>query len=525
MKEVSSIKDIIDGRVNCVRQDTDIQPAEELLDMIVNNEKFSTIKNSSIIVSGSIKNIKNNKNYEVKVNKKEVSIDNQLNFKIDLQLLKGTNYIDIVLSENGIERIKKSIVVYCKIKSFSEKEVILWVEQFPNSHNLKTIEDIENMMLVAKDAGITSFGIDVKGPEGFVSYKKNDLSKSSHASEMKHPKKSGTSKEIDLLEEFVRTAHKLGMKVFASLNVFVEGSIVLGESDVLNKYPEWEEIVQRPEDKGALLPLSQSNFDSKLLSFVNPANDEVQELQLKRFEEVLKNYDIDGVNLDRCRYDNIYSDFSDVTKEKFQAYLSKKNKVLKNWPKDVYKIEVDGSMTKGSLYNDWWCFRSMIIKEFAEKVRELVNRYIELKGKKIMLSAYVGSWYEYLYQNGINWASPRFKYDSRLAFPDDSLYTEEYSKTGYIDNLDFIMIGAYYDTVEEVNKYITIGNIVTNGEIPIYTGIALTEIPKPEAQREIFQEALDNSDGLMIFDLCYTNWPIQKAAIKNNYYKDIYLDK
>jgi uncharacterized lipoprotein YddW (UPF0748 family) len=380
---------------------------------------------------------------------------------------------------------------------------------------LHTTEDIERMMITAKDSGITAFGIDVKGPEGFVSYKKNDLSNSAYISEIKHPKKSKANVDIDLLEEFVTLAHKLEMKVFASINVFVEGSIILGESAVLNEHPEWEEIVQRPEDKGALLPLSKSSFDKKLISFVNPANDEVQEFQLKRFEEVLKNYEIDGVNLDRCRYDNMYADFSQVTKEKFEEYLSEKNKILESWPNDVYKIEIDGSVTKGSLYNDWWCFRSTLIKEFAEKVRNLVNKYSSLKGRKILLSAYVGSWYEYLYQNGINWASPKFKYDSRLAFPEDSLYTEEYAETGYTDSLDFIMIGTYYETAEEINKYITLGNIITNGELPIYAGMALTEIPEPEVQREVFQAALNNSNGLMLFDLCYTNWPVQKAAIKN----------
>lgn len=32
------------------------------------------------------------------------------------------------------------------------------------------------------------------------------------------------------------------------------------------------------------------------------------------------------------------------------------------------------------------------------------------------MAAYVGSWYEVYYQNGVNWASNQFKYDDRLSF-------------------------------------------------------------------------------------------------------------
>ena len=52
-------------------------------------------------------------------------------------------------------------------------------------------------------------------------------------------------------------------------------------------------------------------------------------------EEVLKNYDIDGIVLDRCRYDNLYADFSHVTRNAFEEYLEKEGKVLENFPIQV----------------------------------------------------------------------------------------------------------------------------------------------------------------------------------------------
>lgn len=516
MKELN---DIINGRVNCKNESYNCElyqeRSKEAIEILIDNEKMYTVTDTYVNVIGSIRGTKKNNSYTLMINNEEAKLAENFTFSIDAKLLEGTNFIDLVLYENEEAVKRECITVYRKIKGFKDKEVVLWVEQFPNAKNFHCVEDIENMMLTAQKAGITAFGIDIKGPEGYVSYRKNDLSSSPYISEISHPKKSGVSKDFDLLEEFITMAHKHKMKVFASINVFVEGNLILGETAFLKNHPDWEEIVQRPEDKGALLPISKSSFDKKILSFVNPANEEVQLLQLKRFEEVLKNYQVDGVNLDRCRYDNMYSDFSETTREKFEDFLTVRNLKINSWPDDIYKIEEDGSLVKGSLYNYWWLFRSSLIKDFAAKVRALVDMYSELKGEKILLSAYVGSWYEHLYQNGINWASPNFKYDSRLAFPEENIYTKEYAETGYTDLLDFIMIGTYYETAEEINKYITLGNIITNGELSIYAGMALTEIPDAGVQREVFQAALNNCNGLMLFDLCYTNWPVQEAALKN----------
>lgn len=98
-------------------------------------------------------------------------------------------------------------------------------------------------------------------------------------------------------------------------------------------HPEWEEVVQRPEDKGQLLPNSktiaaQQAREGKrvILSFVNPSNPEVQDFQLARIEEVLKNYDVDGVVLDRCRYDNLFADFSDLSKNSLQTIYQVKER-------------------------------------------------------------------------------------------------------------------------------------------------------------------------------------------------------
>jgi hypothetical protein len=116
----------------------------------------------------------------------------------------------------------------------------------------------------------------------------------------------------------------------------------------------------------------------------------------------------------------------------------------------------------------------------------------------------------------VNWGSKNFRFDPALSIPNESVYTPEYYETGYIEYLDFLMIGAYQTTSQEIQKYISLGNIVTNGEIPLYAGIAMNNVQEPDVQREVFQAGLTSTNGLMLFDASHiNNWPITAAALQD----------
>ena len=68
------------------------------------------------------------------------------------------------------------------------------------------------------------------------------------------------------------------------------------------------------------------------------------------------------------------------------------------------------------------------------------------------------------------------------------------------------MIGCYYDTSEMIEKYATIGNLVTNHQVPVIASLSLPHLPTQEALNVGTKACLDFSDGVMIFDLCYTDW-------------------
>lgn len=489
----------------------------------LNNDDWSTVTVPKLTISGKLENVEPGIPYSVQVNQTNVTLKTDHTFQVDMALAEGVNYLDVIAAKNGVENDRKSLIVFYKKQTGTAKEVVLWVDQGTNIFKLQTPDNVRDMLTKAKDAGVTAIALDVKGVEGFANYKKNDLTGRPHISQMTAPTRAGANPNLDMLEEFITYGHQMGIKIHAAFNVFAEGSPAHNEYGLLNQHLDWEEHVFRPEDGGQILRLRESNYfksGKSLVAFVNPANDDVRAFELKNMEEVIKNYDVDGVVLDRTRYDNETADFSPLTRTKFEAFLANRGKQLTNWPADVFSY-VNNVRQNGPLIDDWWEFRSLTIKTFTDDVRALTDRYTALKGKKIQSSAYVGSWFESYYLNGVHWGSPNFRYDSRLQFPEDSLYTDSYYATGYTNNIDFLMIGTYQTTQKEIEHHITLGNIVTNGEVPMYASIALANIQDPPLQRSVFQAGLSQSNGLMLFDYSQVNWPVVKASIQNvEYVKD-----
>ncbi|GIP31545.1 family 10 glycosylhydrolase [Paenibacillus sp. J2TS4] len=521
------------GDIIKLRKNGEVVPVTELMTgqgprarLTLDNAQIYTVTGPQTEIGGLVTNRSDDASYTLTVNGQTVAIAADGTFRHVYSLVSGVNYIDIALSKNGILQDEQSLIVYYHPPQSLPKKVFLWVDQGSNAVSFQTSQSVRDMLDKAKDAGVTDVLLDVKGVEGFASYQRNDLTGRPYVSEMTAPTRAGANPDLDLLEEFIRHGHELGLKVHAAFNVFAEGSFAHNEFAVLNDHLDWEEYIYRPEDNGEIKRLRESAYGKKdaLVAFVNPANDDVRHYQLLGFEEVMKNYDVDGILLDRGRYDNFFADFGEVSRAKFEAFLAERGKSVNQWPHDVFHYAPDGSRVNGPLIADWWEFRSATIQSFTEEVKELAERYEALTGREIQTSAYVGSWYESYYLNGVNWASPQFRYDSRLGFPEDYLYTDTYYNTGYTDNLDFLIIGTYQTTARQIEKYITLGNILTNGDLPLYAGMALSNLQDPALQREVFQAGLTKTNGLMLFDYSQVNWPIIKASIEDReYVKDYQL--
>jgi uncharacterized lipoprotein YddW (UPF0748 family) len=493
--------------------------------LIMDSKEYVTVEEDTFLLEGKLEHFHKDKKYELKIMfgdgreesfKEMIALVESDNFSVSVPLTLGANYIDCILVEDGIEIAdsKHTHIVFYKQKSNQPKEIIMWAEQYVNAETTKTVERIEALIQTAKDAGITAFALDVKGCEGYAAYKKSTLTNVKYMTETTNPSKAFHS-EIDFMEEFVKAAHAGGLRVYASFNFFVEGNIASNDFaiDLPNTHPEWAEVLYVPEDQGELKSVLETKRNC-MLCYVNPANKEVQDFEILRVKELLDHYEVDGVIMDRTRYDNQYADFSEVTKVQFVEYLKNKGKELVHWPADIYSFDAEQKMIFGPLYLDWLTFRSTIIQGFAKRLRGIVDEYAENQKRPIALAAYVGSWFDLYYQNGVNWGSKDFKYNERLNFPVSKLYTEEYSKTSYVDYIDFLMIGCYYETSEMIEKYTTIGNIVTNHQVPMMASMSLPDLNTAELLNIGTKACIDFSDGTMIFDLCYTDWNMLRPALK-----------
>ncbi|WP_338044032.1 family 10 glycosylhydrolase [Paenibacillus lutrae] len=488
----------------------------------LNNYAMYTETKPEAVLSGTISNMEDPAEIEFTVNGTVVPVEAGGAFRYSYVLNQGINYLNLIVKKSGEEQDSKDLVIFGRPGFASDKKVILWVDQAANARKLQSSENVRDFVKKAADNGTTSIVFDVKGVEGFASYKKNTLTGRPYVSEIKAPVKAGSNPDLDLLEEFVRYSREFCLDIHAAVNIFAEGSIAFNEFAILNDHLDWEERVYNSADNGQIMRQRESAKQGAV-AFINPSNEEARQFQLRTIEEVIQNYDIDGVVLDRARYDNETSDFSDLTKGKFESFVQEKGKTLQNWPGDVLRYE-NKVRVNGPLIHEWWEFRSKTIKSFTTEVKALADSYEGSKGKPVQVSAYVGSWFESYYLNGVHWGSTEFRYDSRLGMKDEDVYRPGYYESGYIENLDFIMIGAYQTTGPEVERHITLGNIVINGEKPLYTGIALTNVPDPALQREILQAGLDNTHGLMLFDASQVNWPITNAALRDlPYVKDYQL--
>ncbi|MBQ8502034.1 MAG: family 10 glycosylhydrolase [Bacteroides sp.] len=506
----------VNGEIHSLEQVLAVCKGVELPGIELEEDYIRTVVGTRAVVKGRILNYNRKAGYTLKAVQGEttqtISVNGKGMFTAKLALQGGSNYFDLVLDKDGKELENQPLVIYSKNNDATESRRVMWVEQFPNAKVLTNREAVTKMVGNIVEAGFNTIGLDVKGPEGYASYRKNDLSGTPYFTATKNPNKKVADNGLDLLQVVLEEAHKAGLEVFVSFNFFTEGNYTTQDYAVLEQHKDWEEIVQRPEDKGRLLNMSQSTRGKdaaagKLiaLAFVNPSNREVQDFQLLRVEEVLKNYDVDGIVLDRCRYDNLYADFSHVTRNAFEEYLTAQGKTLENFPADAFRIDKNGALVKGQYYKEWITFRSQTIADFVGRVRELVDTYKTQKNPDLKMAAYVGSWYEVYYQNGVNWASGAFDYHTALNFPESEIYGEAYSATSYLKYLDFLMIGTYYKTVKEINRYITLGNILTNGELPILGSISLPDLAVSNPEN-VYAASLKNSAGLMIFDYCYVDW-------------------
>jgi uncharacterized lipoprotein YddW (UPF0748 family) len=100
----------------------------------------------------------------------------------------------------------------------------------------------------------------------------------------------------DILKAYVQEGKKRGLTVQAWTDGFMIGHSSLGLPSEFKKYPEWAAI-QRHNTSGEPKPDSSSNY-----YWLDIAQPEVQTFMLEIYDEMQREYDIKGLNIDYMRY-------------------------------------------------------------------------------------------------------------------------------------------------------------------------------------------------------------------------------
>ncbi len=284
------------------------------------------------------------------------------------------------------------------------------------------------------------------------------------------------------------------------------GFLLLGTGDAGQwlKHVSDNKVRLHMEGNDRLVKIGASETEFNAV-FVNPVREDVRDYELSVIREICRRYPVDGIVLDRMRYPNIYSDFSDESRKAFEDFLGRK---LDRWPDDVFKRNpIPGDdVIRGPYFKDWVKFRATVMRNFLADAKEVINE--TRRGTKIGI--YVGSWYPLYYDVGVNWGSPKHSAQHEW-WPDG------YEETGYADLVDYIMTGCYYvhptradakaagDEEWKSVEAATEESIDAVGDATfVYGSLYLYQYnTRPDKFLAAMKQCLDNTQGCMLFDLVY----------------------
>ena len=391
----------------------------------------------------------------------------------------------------------------------NKKVALMWFDAEANFARFSDPDSIDYYLEKIHSLGFTHAVVDIRPITSEV------LFESEYAPRMEEWKGAKRG-DFDYLERFITKAHALGMEVHASLNIFVAGHNYFDRGLVYTDHPEWASMVYMPE---GIVPIT--TLKNKYSAMVNPINKDFQTHILNVLKEVVTKYpQLDGLILDRVRYDGITADFSDESKQEFEKYIGEK---ITNFPDDIMKWEKDNDgknkIKEGKYYPKWIEWRAKNIYDFMA----LMKNEVKSINNNISFGTYTGAWYPSYYEVGVNFASSSYDPSKEYAWA-----TPEYKNTGYAELLDLYTTGNYYTdiTIEESRAnqksiwnetdskahsgdwYCVEGSCknlrkILNGH-KFSGGILVDQFyDEPEKLSRSIEMNLKESDGVMLFDIVH----------------------
>ena len=316
---------------------------------------------------------------------------------------------------------------------------------------------------------------------------------------------------FDYLQTFIDAGHKAGLKVHAGVNMMV-GGWRMGEkfiTGMVYDHPErkdWCAVDLLPD--GTLVNQAD-NFSVRGGCFLDPANPEVQLFLLDMLADLAAYEGLDGIVMDRCRYDDYAMDagYSEAGRLAFSQYLGRNPE---RWPVFTEPGHIFLDKEPDQLEVEWLTFRCKVIHDFVDRAAQKVHSV----RKDLALGIYVGAWFSEYYRSGVNWTSP--SYNLAAEEPTFRWATPAYQATGFADLVDFMLLGAYCpaanvhgDTEKTMEGFAKLGRKRLCGDVPFYSGPDIGNEPGFEKggqgalMPEIIRTMEEHADGAFFFDLCH----------------------
>ncbi len=308
---------------------------------------------------------------------------------------------------------------------------LMWVDATANIQRFNNKDTIDFYLTKLKDLGFTDVVVDMRPISGYVLYD------SDFAPKLRKWRGDTIIYTFDYLGHYIKKGHELGLNIQTSLNTFVAGHNYFDKGVIYEQgKSDWASEVYRVD--GKIIPITEEK--QKYSAMVNPIDEEFQTYIINIFKEITRKYPkLDGLILDRVRYDGYTADFSDLSRMKFEEYLGVK---LDNFPGDIYEWRKDELGNdyphKGEYYLQWLQWRSQNIYDFMAKAKEAVKSV----NPDISFGTYTGAWYPSYFEVGVNFASNQYDPSNEFDWA-----TPEYKNTGYAELMDLFTIGNYYTTI------------------------------------------------------------------------------
>lgn len=351
-----------------------------------------------------------------------------------------------------------------------QKPCYIWVDaaaNFPDFAN--DLTKIERDLKQAQEAGFTDVVVDVRPTTGDVLFKTEHCRQVAWlgAWTANGYEKIERTATWDYLGAFIEAGHKLGLRIHAGFNTMVGGhSSSLGSEGILYRdadKKDWATTLNT--SSGYLNTLDTENNTP----FFNPFNPEVQDYICSLLKDLAAYTDLDGIILDRGRFDSMQSDFSDRARSEFEKYCGHKVDFAKDVLPQGHSGAVDAQiLARHKDLKKWLEFRAKAIHDFMQKAKDAVRSV----NQQVKFGVYVGGWYSTYYDVGVNWGSPLYNTSAHFEWA-----TPAYKDFGYADLMDQMLIGAYanplkvYGSTEwTMQGFCSLAMTRTAGSCPLVVG-------------------------------------------------------